>query len=112
MTKSTGGWIYFLLDAVRTSRAYSVAMANGKTHLKVINLKTLGSAGGKARAAKLTDAQRLASARKANKAKWDNYYLEHPERTRPKEETEDGAMSFERSFLKLAGSHLSPAVTP
>jgi hypothetical protein len=42
-----------------------------KSYLKVINMKTLGSAGGKARAAKLTPRQRKASARNAANVRWE-----------------------------------------
>ena len=43
-----------------------------------------GRLGGEARAAKLRPRRRLAIARRANKARWDKYYLEHPEKNRPK----------------------------
>ena len=42
-----------------------------KSYLKVINMKTLGAAGGKARAAKLSARQRKAAARNAANARWD-----------------------------------------
>jgi hypothetical protein len=42
-----------------------------KSYLKVINMKTLGAAGGKARAAKLSARQRKTAARNAANARWD-----------------------------------------
>jgi hypothetical protein len=59
-----------MLDAVRTLGAYSGAMPK-KSYLKVINMKTLGAAGGKARAAKLSARQRKTAARNAANARWD-----------------------------------------
>lgn len=59
-----------MLDAVRTDGSYSGTMAK-KSYLKVINMKTLGAAGGKARAAKLSARQRKAAARNAANARWD-----------------------------------------
>jgi len=46
-----------------------------------------GKLGGTARAANLTPKQRTLAARRANRARWDKYYREHPERERPKRKT-------------------------
>jgi len=55
------------------------AMATKPIFVK-INATASGRLGGTARAAKLTPAQLRAAARKANKARWDKYYAEHPEK--------------------------------
>ena len=48
------------------------------------SVKDAGKLGGAARAAKLKPRERVMIARRANKARWDKYYREHPEKTRPK----------------------------
>jgi hypothetical protein len=49
-----------------------------------ITVSDAGKLGGATRAASLKPRQRLAIAKKANRARWDKYYLEHPEKIRPK----------------------------
>jgi len=48
------------------------------------SVKDAGKLGGAARAAKLKPRERVMIARRANKARWEKYYREHPEKTRPK----------------------------
>ncbi len=56
-----------------------------------INATASGRLGGLARAQKLTEKQRKAQARTANKARWDKYYLENPDRVRPTPKRKRGA---------------------
>lgn len=42
-----------------------------------------GAAGGRARAAEMSKAERKASSANAIKARWDKYYAEHPDKKRP-----------------------------
>jgi hypothetical protein len=48
--------------------------------VRTIDVTELGRAGGHARAAAMTDAQRSEAARQAVQARWDRYYAEHPEK--------------------------------
>ena len=75
-------WYVFCLRTYADRRIVD-AMANKAKFVK-INTTASGRLGGTARAAKLTQTQLQAAARKANKAKWDKYYREHPEKIRPK----------------------------
>jgi hypothetical protein len=49
-----------------------------------VNVQENGRRGGLARGAKLSPAKRKAAASKAVNVRWDKYYREHPEKTRPK----------------------------
>ena len=55
--------------------------------LTALTVADAGKLGGAARAANLTPKQRVAAARRANRARWNKYYREHPERVRPTVDT-------------------------
>ena len=54
----------------------------------IVDVTELGRKGGHARAANLTDKELADSARITSKARWEQYYLDHPEKLEARKERE------------------------
>jgi len=61
-----------------------LSLAMGKKVKITVDVTELGRKGGRARAKKLTSAERRESARKAIQARWEKYYQAHPEKLKTK----------------------------
>lgn len=54
----------------------------------IVDVTEIGRKGGQARAANLTDKELADSARTASKARWEQYYKDHPEKFKARQERE------------------------
>jgi hypothetical protein len=71
----------FFLTASSDLKYHQYRMKHADTDLSASDLGRLGAA---ARMAALPPRRRVQIARQANKARWDKYYKDHPEKKRPK----------------------------
>ena len=67
---------------MRSEFAYTVLS------MTLVDTKKIGAKGGKARAENLSGKELAASARSAAKARWEQYYRDHPEKLKARREKE------------------------
>ena len=56
--------------------------------MTLVDTRKIGAKGGKARAARLSDQQLADSASAAARARWEQYYRDHPEKLKARKERE------------------------